>query len=441
MDSVDILYFIEHKARELDIACAVKHLIQSQYNISVEIRSIVLDLEHTLAQFLPKIVVLPYCVSIKSLNLEKILNQWPNARYIDLAYEQLLGEAQKKFKAPADEFARDYVIHHAWGEFFKEFLIDNGVPDHNILVNGNPSYALYQEPYKNYYGNVRNLLCQRFGLDPDKRWAFVPENYGWAFFENHMLRDRIKRGFDPVHAYVYRDFAVDSLQKATEWWCAGAVLEGVELIIRPRPAVPQEMFINKIQAMVGPLPDQLHIIKDGSVREWILASDLVFSSISTTLLEAATANKTLYMLMPYSIPDFIHVEWNDLAVKVRTIDDFIRILTQPELEANWATLQNWIKEKMLSRGDPITNQVEFLVSVFNGEIKVPAPGSLVGKISRSTWGINIDMIRKFVWNSFQESLYLLGIRNKSQRWKPHKTDSVSVGEVNNCVYRWKEVLG
>lgn len=440
MKSVDFLYFIEHKARELDVACAVKYFLHFQYNISVEICSIVVDLEYTLMQFQPKVVVLPYCVSIKSLNIEKIIEKWPDAKYIDLAYEQLLGNAQKKFKAPADDFARKYVVHQAWGEFFKDFLIKSGVPGHNIFVNGNPSYALYQEPYNNFYGDPRTSLSKWFDLHPEKRWIFVPENYGWAFFENHMLRDRIKRGFDPIHAYSYRDFAVESLRTATEWWCAGAVLDDVELIIRPRPAIPREMFIEKIQGLVGSLPDQLHIIKDGSVREWILASDIVLSSISTTLLEAAIANKSLYMLMPYAIPEFIHVEWNDLAPKIKSEDKFLSILSQPVLEPNWGPLESWIVEKMLNRGDPITNQVTFFVSVLNGDIHLPALGEFVKRNIRSPLSKAMDVIRKSAWKFYERSKYQLGLKSKSQRWEPHQMDLIEVDEVEQKVSRWQEVL-
>ena len=441
MKSVDFLYFIEHTARELDIACAVKYLLQSQYNLSIEIRSIALDLERTLSQFIPKVVVLPYCVSIRSLNLEKIVVQWPGARYINLSFEQLLGEAQKKFKAPSDDFSRHYVIHIAWGKFFKRFLINSNVPDSNVVVNGNPSYALYQEPYKGYYGKARTTLGHKYGLDPSKRWALVPENYGWAFFENHMLRDRIKRGFDPDHAYRYRDFSVDSLRTATEWWFKGAELDDVELIVRPRPAIPKDMFIDKIKRLVGSPPEQLRIIKEGSVREWILASNLVFSSYSTTLLESATARKPLFMLLPYSIPDFIHVEWNDLATKIRTEDEFLNTLKQPNLEPNWMTLEAWVREKMLSHGDPISNLVDILASVLREEILVPAPGELIEKVRQSSFSKAFGVFRKFGWNALEQAQFSLGIKTQSQRWKPHKTDAVTVEEVANRVSRWEEVLG
>jgi hypothetical protein len=441
MTPVDIVYFIEHAARELDIACAVKYLTEAKYNLSSEVRSIVLGLDETLTQFSPKVVVLPYCVSVKGLNLEEIVNQWPGARYINLSFEQLLGDAQKKFKAPRDDFSQHYVIHQSWGDFFSQFLQEVGVPQSNIITNGNPSYALYRDPYKRYYGDARSQLATQFGLDPDKRWVFVPENYGWAFFENHMVRDRIRRGFDPQQAYQYRDFSVDSLRAAAKWWCAGAGLDEVELIIRPRPAVPRDIFIGKLQEMVGELPDRLHIIKFGSVREWILASDVVFSSYSTTLLEAATASKPLYMLVPYPFPEFIHVDWNDLADKVFTSDSFLEVISQSTLPENWRALETWVVQTMMSRGDAIANLADILAALLSGELQVPAPTPVVREIGRFTWDKPIRKLRKFGWNSMQRGLYYMGVKTQAQVWNPHETDVVTPSEVDARVARWVKVLG
>jgi len=441
MRPIDILYLIEHAARELDTACAVKYLAESRFNLSLESRSIVLGLERTLQEFQPKVVVIPFCVSVKGLNLERIVGQWPEARYINLSYEQLLGEAQKGFKAPRDDFARHYVIHHAWGAFFEAFLRESGVPQANIVVNGNPSYALYQDPYKRFYGNARADLAKQFHLAPGKRWVFIPENYGWAFFKDNMLRDRIKRGFDAEQAYRYRDFSVDSLCEAGRWWYAGAGLEEVELIIRPRPAVPRNTFIEVLETLAGALPGQLHVIKFGSVREWILASDMVFSSYSTTLLEAATAKKPLYMLAPYPFPEFIHVDWNDLAEKVKTRDSFLETITQPELSENWAVLEAWVVERMLSQGDPIANQVKILKSLLDGDIEVPPPLPIAQEISRPSMDKTVRRLRTWGWNTMQASLRTLGVKTYAQTWNPHEADVITPEDVTERVRRWGKVLG
>ena len=107
---IDVLYFIEHAARELDVACAVKSLL-ARHGIKMEIHSIISGLDETLSLWNPGVVAIPYGTSIKDWNLEKIVSKWGDARYINLSFEQVLGKTQKSFKAPKDPFSTRIYIH------------------------------------------------------------------------------------------------------------------------------------------------------------------------------------------------------------------------------------------------------------------------------------------------------------------------------------------
>ena len=99
--NIDVVYFIEHAARELDVACVVKSLLARQ-GINMEICSIVSGLDESLSLWNPNVVAIPYGTSVKDWNLEKIVSKWGNSRYINLSFEQVLGKTQKSFKAPKD---------------------------------------------------------------------------------------------------------------------------------------------------------------------------------------------------------------------------------------------------------------------------------------------------------------------------------------------------
>lgn len=440
MKSIDLIYFVEHLPRELDIACAVKAILELKTDLSIKIASIVHGIDNVLENYQPKVVVLPYCVAVHEAGLDKIVKRWPQAQYINLAFEQVLGKAQKGLNSPKDSFAKEYVMHHAWGDFFSEYLQANGVPESHIAVNGNPSYALYREPYKRYYGNQRLELAQKFGLNPEKRWVFVPENYGWAFFKNHMIRARIRRGFDPEQAYQYRDFALQSLEVASKWWREIAQIDSLELIIRPRPAIPSESFVETVHEMAGDIPDRLHFIKHGTVREWILASDIVISNFSTTLLEAAVAQKPVYMLVPYAFPDFLHADWYELTDKIDTYAIFENVATQPHLTENWKELELWAMKAMISRGDAISGLADILASLVRGELSTRPPIEVARRLEKITIDRLIRMGRKFGWNLMQDTLAAIGIRTQAQTWTLHEDDQFPSEVINNNVARWKEIL-
>jgi hypothetical protein len=177
------------------------------------------------------------------------------------------------------------------------------------------------------------------------------------------------------------------------------------------------------------------------VREWILASDMIFSSYSTTLLEAATARKPLYMLAPYPTPEFIHVDWNDLADKVLTQESFLETITQPELGENWRVLETWVVERMLSQGDPIANLTNILKSLLDGDLEVPPPLPIAREVSRPTLDKTVRRMRTWGWNTMQRGLGILGVRTYAQTWNPHETDVITPEDVDKKVMRWGKVLG
>ena len=440
MPKIDILYFVEHVARELDIACAVKAIIERDTALTVEIASITHHLDETLTTFGPSVVALPYCVAIHEAGLDKIVSRWPAAEYVSLSYEQVLGQAQKDLNSPKDEFAKKFVLYHAWGDFFAEYLQSHAVPPEHIYVNGNPSYALYQPPYADYYGNQREALAAQFGLDAAKRWVFIPENYGWAFFEDHMVRARIRRGFDPAQAYEYRDFARDSLRDASVWWREAAKIDELEVIIRPRPAIPAQTFIDRVREYAGDLPDRLHFIKHGTVREWVLAADVVVSSYSTTLLEAAAAHKPVYMMAPRPFPALLHADWYAITDQLETQAEYLAALTQNEIPENWVDLENWLAPLMMSRGDAIANIAHMLTTKANGKLSTPPPLEIARQLERITAVRLYRLARKHGWKLYQNILIALGMKTQDQIWTLHESDAITPDEIVRRVARWREIL-
>jgi surface carbohydrate biosynthesis protein len=439
-NDVDIVYFIEHAARELDVACAVKSLLARQ-GIRMEICSIVTGLGEALARWIPKVVAIPYGTSVKDTNLEPLVSHWGAARYVNLSFEQVLGKTQKSFKAPKDTFARQHLVYTAWGDFFVDYLQEYSVPVENITVVGNPALALYTLPYRNYYGQARAELAQRFGLSLDRRWVFVPENYGWAFFKDNNVRDRIRRGFNPEDAFRYRDFALASLKEAAIWWREAAKLKDVELILRPRPAIPTENFHSAVLEFAGEIPKHLRIIKHGTVREWTLASDLIFSSYSTTLLDAALADRPVYMLTPYPIPEFLFAEWYGLTAKVSSFDEFAAAIQADPLEANWDALQSWVRQQMMSRGDAIFNLSDSIVAVVRDEHSLEAPTEIATALQKPSLDRAWRKFRRFGWNFWQSALALVNSSATQKGWNPHEKDVIDPQDIAQRVARWGKVLG
>jgi len=407
MQEIDVLYLIEHTAREMDVACLVKAIAEEQYGLRVEIRNMYLHAEESLQQFQPKIVAHPFLYFVKgALATEDYVQAWPDAVHFNLSWEQIHYKAHWKIKSPSDEFVRSRVIHHAWGDFYKDYLLEFGTSPQNIVVNGHPAYKLYDEPYKNYYCD-REQLAQKYGLDPEATWVFVPENYRWAFVGS-KIKLFSKIGGDVEEIRKLESFSKKSLVMLLESCNELAANSNIQIIFRTRPATDSITMLDFFGKEVGPAEPNIYFIKNESIREWILASDIVISSYSTSLIEAAIAGKQAYMFAPIPIPESLHCQWYDLAPVLRSSDDMKTACLAPG-GAESLSLKSWAEETMLSCEDPIRGLVEQFAKL--------AAGVEQGKPS------SCPEMKKEYFNK-----------------NTHENDTFTLEELGERISNWQEVL-
>ena len=231
------------------------------------------------------------------------------------------------------------------------YLKKHGVPDEHIFVNGHPSYRLYAEPYRRFFAD-RSALAKAFGLDPAKRWVFVPDNYRWAFAQR-KLKFFVSQGGDAKELRSLVDFSVPSLEHLLRACRQAATDESLEIILRPRPSVSTGEFLQFFRQRLGDDTGRIRFLKEGSVREWIMASDVVISSYSTSLIEAAVAGKPAWMFEPIPIPEALYCEWYDHVGRVRDTKDVLRVCREPTPTGANDPLREWARANLLACGDPL----------------------------------------------------------------------------------------
>jgi surface carbohydrate biosynthesis protein len=357
MQIVDIVYFYEHASRELDVACAVAAILEREYDLSVKIVHWPVGYPAIENRIRTHLVVLPFCYTEDYFTL--LLAKWRRATYFNVSWEQLFYAGNLKAKTPRGRFATSYVIHHAWSELYAEFLKEQGVKEQDIFVNGQPAYTLYDKPYRHYFKS-RTEIAAEYGLDPTLRWILFPENYNWAFYTQEKLDQYVREGQSPEEIQAMRKFCKKSLND-TILWCNEVAKRGdVELVVRPRPSTSLDSFLKVIKSIIPDISQRLHIIQEESVREWILASDIVVSSYSTSLIEAAIAGKAVYMLEPYPIPGPLRAEWHNLLPHIKTSKEFFGACSLGSDKDTGRDLNQWARQTMMSHGDSIRRLADFL---------------------------------------------------------------------------------
>jgi len=105
--------------------------------------------------------------------------------------------------------------------------------------------------------------------------------------------------------------------------------------------------------------------KAETVRDWILASDVVISSYSTSLIEAAVACKPIYMVEPVPIPESLQCDWYEFVPRIYASAEF-KEACLALTENGDHELRRWTEESMLANGDPITGLADFIGHLVEG---------------------------------------------------------------------------
>ena len=369
MNRLRVLWFVEHLARELDVACAVKCLAESRYPVKIEIRHIYIHALEALGQKAPQVIVHPFFYFAEgALGTELYVKAWPRALHFNLAWEELFYAANARIKGPSDEFAKMHVLHHAWGAFYQHFLMAHGVPPKHIFVNGNPAYQLYKPPYSQACPS-RDELAKRHGIDPDLPWVFIPENYRWAFTPDSKLQKIADSKEHMEQLTQMKEYCARSLTVLMGWCNDLASSGGLAIILRPRPATNTQLMLSFLEKAVGKAANGFYIFKDGTVREWIIASDVVMSSFSTSLIEASIAGKPIYMIEPVAMPDGLQSTWYEHVERVKTQSEFQQAGRHGLKSNNWRNLSDWAHAEMLAKGDPIRGLSDWIGKLAAGRDK------------------------------------------------------------------------
>jgi hypothetical protein len=291
---------------------------------------------------------------------------------------------------------------------------------------------LYLPPYRAYYDQRREDMAKAFGLDERLPWIFFPENFAAAFLTPQQIRGRIRRGFAPDHLALYVDLAKTTFKEVMTW-CSQADAKGsFELIIRPRPGILREAFKRAFVDAVGSdVHRHVHFIKDLSVRQWILASDAVISSYSSSLVESAVAGTPAYLVGSRPIPTPLASEWIHIPEQISSFEQFLVRMRGVSEARPPDYLSDWAVNNLLAWGDPIVNVAGVLADAAMGRLRV----------KRATRNSLRHMARDCAARLKSQALRYGGAqRSNTATSFGHENDHITVSAIEESTNRWRQVL-
>jgi surface carbohydrate biosynthesis protein len=311
---VDIVIFVEHKDRELQLSNYLKEELERE-NYSVIIASLIYHTHLILYKYKIKTIITPYIGFGKGSISDLFYKAHGlNINFINLNYEQFLFPFTGKFKIPKNNISKNYQINFAWGNHFKKYLVEAGAKTENIFITGRP----YSEVIKKIEINkklIKNELAEAHQLDVNKQWVFIALTDGLALLDNSSLEKIVSKGVDGKGMYtqVYHDR--ETILKLCKILSNISNLddnENYEFILRPHPSVS----INKYKSIFSNnnlnIPVSLKLIKESSALNWLVSSDMLITNYSTLIIDATALNKKT-LVFNHDNVKFNYLWWTSFA--------------------------------------------------------------------------------------------------------------------------------
>jgi hypothetical protein len=429
--------FVEHADRELDLLCLARMRLKRDFDIDLEILNVSADAPRVLRGPVPTAVFFSSFYSSQWPLRRDYVSAWPNARVVNLAWEQIFCPIDEFMHRPLDEFARTKVRYLAWSADYHSYLQRNGVDTKNITIIGHPLYQLYDAPYRDYFKS-RAALAKAHGIDATKPWVFIPENYGFTFISDAAIAGFASPELPEGHLREIRSYCRSSMIALGNWAEALARIGNVEVVFRPRPSVDTAVLRQFLKCECGISREHFKLIKAETAREWVLASDVVMSSYSTVLIEASLAGKALRRIEPTSLPRQLQYDWCSLVSPVATQDEFLEAAAAVAHDGGSERLRAWARAKFFLSHNPVERLVEamaFEIKASYLENQRAQRGPYTQRMPN--WLSLIDPLLK---PRARDWLYRKSVPGYTHKVAGHDKDFFDARSVEGRTRRWKDVV-
>lgn len=275
---MQVIVFFEHKVRELAAIRKLRDELERRGH-EVNIYSIAFewyDAYKRAKRSGVDVLLVPWCYRAEQFwRFSPFYEINPNMKMINLHHEQITPRLTECVLMPRDEIARIYPYHFCWTDYFKQGLINTGVPKESAFVVGN--LRLWPVCTDE---TMRQEFAQSYGLDAKKKWILYAESRRIDDISISKIRYDFHELADVTDAECdrYFDRWKESLNKTINQIRAlpDSFFERYELIYRPHPG-------STIDFDIGRHPK---IIFERTISDWLKCVDAFCTWQSTSAFEA-----------------------------------------------------------------------------------------------------------------------------------------------------------
>ena len=318
MIKLDFLFIYEHKVRELENLCLMKYELDRRgYKTKIVYVDDAQNAKRDRPIYYAKVLCTMACYdnytlfwhSKEFVKFDKVIDlQWENIVYPkdenrEDAYKNYYGIGKK-------------VVHVSWGKQNVRRLLEAAHLDKKkVKLTGHVGMDFLRAPLNRYYLS-RKELFDKYQLPLDKQVIlFASPYYGDSLSENYIKGMCERFGSDWTEYYK---FMYDSQEVVLEWFEKLCSTEQEKIIVfRPHPGHPSKMAESLAEKY-----DNFKIISRESVKQWIVACDMIYTGNSSVVVEAFFAQKMCQLLFPIPTTPGFELKLISDSHKITTYEEF-----------------------------------------------------------------------------------------------------------------------
>lgn len=286
-DRVDFLFIYETKVREIESICLIAQELESRgYSVGIMDMwtPLVKGQKHKLST---EVLIVSAVYSDKSLYqlLSKIQGA---AKVLNLQWEQVYCERDITSPVSPWKMLGDThkIAHISWGNVNYEKLTRiDGIEAQLVKKVGHVGLDFLRPELRDFYLS-REELFRESDIDANSKVCLFISSFSLVNLPENIYEEEL-RVFANV-SLSSQDIVLQWIMKALE------ENEDITFVYRPHPAEAGNEKILNLQKK----NKRFRVIRDYSVKQWIIASDVIYNWYSTSMAEIYAAGKSCFILRP-----------------------------------------------------------------------------------------------------------------------------------------------
>ena len=318
---VDILFFIEHIDREMETAQEIIFELKHAYNLKCIIASSIYHPVISVLNYRPKIIVTPstgFGIGSPGWLFNESFSKKP--LFVNLNYEQFISSWKGKYKSAKHDISLNSQIQLTWGSYFKNFLIETGTKEENIIITGRPLFSLLKKKY--YKKNFKKEIAKSCNLNFEKKWNFIALTDGLAFVKEKKVLNIINSGANEKGLRNHINHVKGTIKEILNWVNTISQFSNELFILRPHPSISVYDYEKLILEYIGKLPSNLILSKEFTAQKWMVSSERFFTNYSTLTMDARVLEKEFYIFQPLDKLESEDYWWCNDGINISSYNEF-----------------------------------------------------------------------------------------------------------------------